>query len=391
MKYADRFHISLFLSLSLALAACHPTNPPKVNTPPQASLKLTPQDGDGPLTVSADGSASKDSDGTISSYSWDWGDNSAKSSGVTSSHIFATNATPYTVTLTVTDNGGLTNTATATVTSRSKTTPDPVTDKPTADFTVTPSQGNAPLSVAVDGSNSSVKNGNITKYSWDWGDSSAFSSGATASHVYTSQGEFTIKLTVTDDKSQTASTTKSVSVGQSTPPIDTAAPSVISVTPNNDEHKQKSDTTIKIIFSEEMDPDKTEKSFKSASDGLKSGEVDFSWSNDFTSLAITPKKPLTYGAGKSRKMEWSLQGAKDVAGNTLPIYNSSFYLYGIQHADFNVTTWNSGYITEKPTPKVYTNTNILRVGLGDRSSKQYWQNPFAYYIYLDQHSQRQRH
>ncbi|MEH6781597.1 MAG: PKD domain-containing protein [Rhodoglobus sp.] len=56
--------------------------------------------------VSFDGSTSADSDGTISSYSWDFGDG-ASDSAVSTSHLYAAAGT-YTVTLTVTDNQGAT-------------------------------------------------------------------------------------------------------------------------------------------------------------------------------------------------------------------------------------------------------------------------------------------
>jgi rhamnogalacturonyl hydrolase YesR len=59
------------------------------------------------LVASFDGSGSKDSDGTISSYAWTFGD-SATGAGVKPTHTYAAGGT-YTVTLTVTDNSGGTN------------------------------------------------------------------------------------------------------------------------------------------------------------------------------------------------------------------------------------------------------------------------------------------
>lgn len=62
------------------------------------------------LTCSFDGSASSDSDGSIASYAWSFG-----ASGATANHTFASSGT-YSVTLTVTDNEGATNTSTKNVT-----------------------------------------------------------------------------------------------------------------------------------------------------------------------------------------------------------------------------------------------------------------------------------
>ena len=64
-------------------------------------------------TVYFDGSGSSDPDGTIVSYAWNFGDGTT-ASGVTTSHIYSA-ADTYTVTLTVTDNGGLTGSDTALV------------------------------------------------------------------------------------------------------------------------------------------------------------------------------------------------------------------------------------------------------------------------------------
>lgn len=59
-----------------------------------------------------DGSGSTDPDGTIVNYKWDFGDESVEKTGKTVTHTYTT-ADTYTVTLTVTDNGGLTDEDTA--------------------------------------------------------------------------------------------------------------------------------------------------------------------------------------------------------------------------------------------------------------------------------------
>jgi PKD repeat protein len=76
------------------------------------------------LSCSFDGSGSHDPDGTIASYAWQFGDGDT-AAGATATHTFAGSGT-YPVTLTVTDDGGLTGTATQQVTVTSGTS-QPVT------------------------------------------------------------------------------------------------------------------------------------------------------------------------------------------------------------------------------------------------------------------------
>lgn len=80
-----------------------------VNEAPVASFTDNCTD----LSCSFDGTGSSDSDGSIVSYSWDFGDG-ATASGSTASHDYAADGS-YTVSLTVTDDAGATDTATTTV------------------------------------------------------------------------------------------------------------------------------------------------------------------------------------------------------------------------------------------------------------------------------------
>ena len=77
------------------------TPPPPANQAPTAAFTSTAQN----LTASFDGSATTDPDGTVASYSWDFGDKSAAGTGTRPSHTYPTAGT-YQVTLTVTDNQG---------------------------------------------------------------------------------------------------------------------------------------------------------------------------------------------------------------------------------------------------------------------------------------------
>ena len=75
------------------------------NQAPVASFVAAPDRGPAPLHVQFDASATRDPDGSVAGYSWDFGDSTPAASGVTVHHSYQTAGT-YTVTLTATDNHG---------------------------------------------------------------------------------------------------------------------------------------------------------------------------------------------------------------------------------------------------------------------------------------------
>jgi PKD repeat protein len=98
------------------------------NEAPVAGLTADPTSGTAPLTVSFDGSASSDPDGTIVSWSWDFGDGST-GSGPTVSHTYSVPGA-YVTTLTVTDDRGGTDTGTESVLVTEPPTPPTITTHP---------------------------------------------------------------------------------------------------------------------------------------------------------------------------------------------------------------------------------------------------------------------
>ena len=87
--------------------------PPELEAP-VASFTASPSTAPVDDPIAFDASSSFDPDGTIVSYEWDFGDGDT-ATGVTTSHAYSADGM-YTVTLTVTDNDGLTATAADTVT-----------------------------------------------------------------------------------------------------------------------------------------------------------------------------------------------------------------------------------------------------------------------------------
>jgi PKD repeat protein len=173
---------------------------------PQASFTVSPTLPAPGSQVSFNGSGSSDPEGTISSYSWTFGDG-ATSTSENPTHTYSTRAT-YQVALTVTNNLGQTNTDTQSVT---------VDNPPTAAFTPSPTPTTPGTSVSFDGSASTPgAGGTIDDYSWNFGDGTTDDSGTTAtdSHTYSTPGEYTVTLTVTDDLGVTSSIPHVVTVDQ---------------------------------------------------------------------------------------------------------------------------------------------------------------------------------
>ncbi|MEP0814773.1 MAG: PKD domain-containing protein [bacterium] len=83
-------------------------------------------------------------------------------------------------------------------------TADPFNTAPTAGFVVDKTSGAAPLTVQFNASTGSPASGDPDgrplTYDWDWGDGTAHGTGATPSHTYEDEGEFTPALTVTDEE-----------------------------------------------------------------------------------------------------------------------------------------------------------------------------------------------
>ncbi len=158
------------------------------------------------LDVDFDASGSADSDGTVDSYAWDFGDGDL-GSGKTPSHHYAL-AGDYSVTLVVTDNDGDTGSMSHQVTVAAP----PPNAAPTAAFTSDVDN----LAVDFDGSGSADSDGTVDSYAWDFGDGDS-GVGVTPSHTYDLAGEYTVTLVVTDNDGDTG--TVSHPVTATVPPV----------------------------------------------------------------------------------------------------------------------------------------------------------------------------
>lgn len=181
-------------------------------------------DGGGPYTGSVglgltfDGSGSSDPVGTIVSYAWDFGDGDTATE-VSPAHTYASEGL-YTVTLTVTDNDGLTDTATTLADITVSDNLPPVAD-PGGPYT-----GGVGVAVSFDGSSSFDSDGTIVLYSWDFGDGN-WGVGETLEHTYAATGLYTVTLSVRDDGGLAGTATVPIVISESSnspPNVDAGGP-----------------------------------------------------------------------------------------------------------------------------------------------------------------------
>jgi PKD repeat protein len=164
-----------------------------LNSPPTASFTFSTTD----LTANFYDSSS-DIDGTVNSWSWDFGDGYFANLK-NPVHIYSAAGT-YTVSLTVTDNDGATDTASQSVTVTVPNSP------PAASFTFEITDLTATFT-----DTSTDSGGTIDVWAWDFGDGN-ISSLQNPIHSYSAAGTYTVSLTVTDDGSATDSVSQNVTV-----------------------------------------------------------------------------------------------------------------------------------------------------------------------------------
>ena len=150
--------------------------------------------------ISFDATSSYDPNGSIVSYEWDFGDGSTDS-GVTVTHPYVDDGT-YIVTLTVTDNDGVTDSKTITIEIVDVTKPvaNAGSDRTVVEDTTVSFNAGA-----------SSDNVGIVSYEWDFGDGTT-GTGLTVTHTYTQPGTYSVLLTVRDAAGNSNTDTITVTV-----------------------------------------------------------------------------------------------------------------------------------------------------------------------------------
>ncbi len=180
----------------------------EANSPPTANFVFLPSSPKINQTISFDASSSTD-DGEIVSYQWNFGDNTTATGRVTT-HQYGTKDT-YIVTLTVTDNGGASDTFSRQV---------DVTKgaSPVAKIQHSPTSPHTGDLVSFNGYDSTDSDGEIVSYSWNFGDGST-ATGAAVTHTFTPANTYVISLTITDDDGNTDTTTLSLTITDPAPRV----------------------------------------------------------------------------------------------------------------------------------------------------------------------------
>jgi PKD repeat protein len=187
---------------------------------PEANIVASTTEGLAPLTVNFDGSNSRDTDGSIISYAWNFGVAGATASGAQAIYTFADPGV-YTVSLTVTDDEGQSDTENLLITALD---PTPANQGPVADAgadqTVVDADDNGSEEVTLDGSGSTDSDGTIASYVWS--ESGTQLATGVNPTVSLPVGSYTITLTVTDDDGATGNDNILVTVDTPVPTIPVA-------------------------------------------------------------------------------------------------------------------------------------------------------------------------
>lgn len=193
--------------------------PPGVILPPAstptAAFTFSPSTVTANLPVQFDASTSQVGTGAtqIASYAWTFGDGTS-GSGKTVSHTYLAGNT-FNVTLTVTNDRGLSASTTRALAVGGAALPTPL-------FTFSPAAAavNEPVFFNASTSTPGAGHSSITAYRWIFGDGKT-DAGVTVSHQFATAGNYLVQLTVTDEAGQSA-TSAGTPVTIGSPPVPTA-------------------------------------------------------------------------------------------------------------------------------------------------------------------------
>jgi PKD repeat protein len=174
------------------------------NVVPNAAITVT--NGVDKFTFTFDGRGSSDTDGTVETWGWTFGDGGT-AYGEIVEHTYAVDGT-YIVNLTVTDDQGAQGSVAITVLIQG--------EAPIALFFANPHNVQTGEQVVFNGEDSYDPDGEIDRATWDFGDGMTLTGWwedvQIVNHIYGTIGLYTITLTVTDEDDMTGTVTHEVRV-----------------------------------------------------------------------------------------------------------------------------------------------------------------------------------
>ncbi|MCB1218927.1 PKD domain-containing protein, partial [bacterium] len=203
VRVTDAFGLSATATASLSVAD------PLPNESPSAVLSADQTIGNAPLSVEFDPSASSDPDGSIAATEMDFdGDGNFDDFSLDPlekyTHIYET-AGNFNATLRVSDDRGAQSAIVLLIQVS-----EIGNQAPQPSFTVQPQSGNVPLEVEFDASASTDPDGTIVSYAWDFNNDGLIDDNSTdpvLQHTFVDAGQFTVRLTVTDNEGKSSSIT----------------------------------------------------------------------------------------------------------------------------------------------------------------------------------------
>jgi PKD repeat protein len=163
------------------------------------------------IPIRFDGTKSKDVDGLVNSFLWDFGDGTV-GGGPTPTHVYARAGT-YRAGLTITGDriGDCNNTDDDKMIVV-------IHEAPVANFSC-PASAQMGEPVVFDARQSTVRSGNILQWNWDFGDGT-YGEGEKLDHLYAEPGYYLVKLTVSSDsKTDCNKTLKQKTININAPPV----------------------------------------------------------------------------------------------------------------------------------------------------------------------------
>ncbi|MCX6807657.1 MAG: PKD domain-containing protein, partial [Patescibacteria group bacterium] len=163
-----------------------------------------------PLTLGLNAGYSRDEDGSIVSYQWDFGDGSTSATGQKAEHTYS-KIGQYELSMTITDNDGLSTTKKQIIKVRA---PEPTPPIVLLSTNPDPAAINVGDEMTFNASRSYDLDGHIISYEWNFGDKVVRLGSAEITHKYDHTGIYKVQVTAYDNSGKTSRAEVQVAVSE---------------------------------------------------------------------------------------------------------------------------------------------------------------------------------